>query len=62
MKLRYVLKPTEEKAIMEYLSGKLGARELGQKLGLSHQGALNLLPKFIRDSVMDGRLKLTWKP
>ena len=51
----------QNEVIFDYLSGKYASREAGQKLGFSHQGFLNMLPKWMRDNVMDGKLKLQWK-
>lgn len=64
IQLRYHLTPAQDQAIVDYLSGKMASRELGKALNLSHAGALNLLPKWMRDAVSDGKLiiQLTKKP
>lgn len=57
-KLRYQLDNKQEQAVIDYLNSKIVLRELGERLGVSHQGAKNLLPKVIRDWISDGKYQL----
>lgn len=57
IKTAYIeLEPDEAEAVKKFLLGKLGARPLGEKLGVSHQQALNLMSSVCRQWVREGIL------
>ena len=51
------LSPAEERAILEYLRGKLSCRALGEFLEVSHQQAINFVSQVCRQWVQEGKLK-----
>lgn len=57
---KIILSPKEIEAIIDFLKGNCSSRDLGTKLGLSHQGALNLAGSMCRQWIQDGSI-IFWK-
>lgn len=57
-KLRYRFTQMQREAIFNFLRKEITLRQLGDTLGMSHQGARDCVPKFISDSLFDGEIEL----
>lgn len=57
LKRKYVLSIDEETAIKDFLQDKLSLKELGIKLGISHQGASYVVGIVCKEWMMDGKLQ-----
>ena len=53
-----IITKKEKKAILDYLAGDLVSRELGKKLGCSHQQSINLVSQIFRQWYQKGIIKL----
>ena len=55
---RYELKieSQEKEAVLLYLNGDISSRELGKKLGYSHQQSINLIGQICRQWFQSGNL------
>lgn len=55
--IEYALTTEQQIAVTSWLMGKSSYRELGKRLGMSHQGAVNTVANVCRQWLREGRLK-----
>lgn len=56
IKVTYSLEEEEESVFISFLKGEISSRKVGEKLGKSHQQALNLIGSLCRQWIKEGKL------
>ena len=61
VKIKYMPTKNQTDDTIKYLKGEISCRELGKRLGYSHQQAINFVSSICRQWIQEGKLNPTKK-